>query len=323
MSTFTILVIIFIVAPIVKKLLKHIKEQKLQSSGFSREDHSSGLRSMLNAYDSFRDEDFIDSAVGAYLFSYNDDSREFIFIQENGPEAVHHIKYQQLVSCDIRNTRDYGIFLDFKTTVPDEIYVSIRCFNREIALAKMPYLSSNLVELDNLYRLEQEKAEEIGEILQDILDENGNAKLPPSCKEEILANTTPPPVIPLPVEDEIEITDVEEEPAPIEMKEYIPDFEEPIPERGELPGEGMPGEFMPDTPSELGKQPEILIRKEETTLLQPETNDGKIQVSLSDIEEYSRGKFLDWEVQSAVGDAKVKGRKFIYMNPEQFEQLKS
>ena len=51
--------------------------------------------------------------------------------------------------------------------------------------------------------------------------------------------------------------------------------------------------------------------------------EGEIQISLSEIEEYSRGKFLEYEVRSAVSDAKMKGLKYISLSKEQLDRLKS
>jgi len=323
MSLFTVLVIIFIVGSIVRSFLKHVNEQKPQSSGFNWNNyHSSRLRSILSTYNSFEDEDIIDSAVGFYLFSYNDDTREFIFIQEDGIKVINHFRYEQLVSYNIRNTRDYGIFIDFKTNVANKSYVSIECFNRETAIKKIPYLSSNTAEVDNLYRLEQEKVEEIGDILQEIVEGNKEKVLPPPYQEEI-AITPPPLIIPLPLEDEIQVIEIEEEPVPIVIEEHTSFFDKSEPETYEIQQEEVDEEFAPYTLPEPDEQPEIHIEEEESVFSEIEVDNEMIEVLLSDIDEYSRGKFIDWEVQSAVGDAKMKGEKCIYLNAEQVEKLKS
>ncbi|NDV93904.1 hypothetical protein D0T84_03090 [Dysgonomonas sp. 521] len=321
MSFFTVLFVIFIVISVVRSLLKHLNEQKpQQTSRFNWENyHSSRLRSILSTYNNFQDEEIIDSAVGFYLFSYNDETGEFIFIQEDGIKVIHHIKYQQLTSYNIRYTRDYNIFIDFKTSVPNKSYVSIECFNREIVLKKVPYLSSNLTEMENLYRLEKEKVDEIGSIFEQILDEYKDTETPPVYQEVV--KEIPLPIVPLPQEEETEIIEVNEEIRSVETEEYTPDYEELIPETAEVPIEDIPDEILPDTPTV--EEQENFIQEEETTVFIPEISNDKIQVSLSDIDEYSRGKFLDWEVQSAVGDAKVKGQKFIYLSAEQLEKLKS
>lgn len=315
MSIFTILVIIFIIVPIIKSIFKYFNEQKPHSTGYNwKKLYSSRLRSILSSYNNFQDEEIIDSAIGFYLFSYNDDTKEFIFIQEENVAVINLFNYKQLISYNIRNTRDYGIFIDLKTTVPNKTHISIECFNRETALKKIPYLVSSPSEFDNLYRIEQKKVEDIEYILRDILDERNNSEQPPVYQEEIVS-TVSSPIIPLPLESEIQTTEVKEEPAATEIEEYS-DFEELIPEeevleehfQDEIP---IPEESSVDQPADEEKTPVI------------EENNSKVLVPLSDIDEYSRGKFLDWEVQSAVGDAKVKGRRFIYLSPEQLEKLKS
>lgn len=324
MSFFTVLFVIFIVISIVRSLLKHLNEQKPQQaagSGFNwKSYHSSRLRSILSTYNNFQDEEIIDSAVGFYLFSYNDDTGEFIFIQEDGIKVIHHFKYEQLTSYNIRNTRDHGIFIDFKTSVPNKTYISIECFNREAVLKKIPYLSSNPTEVDNLYRLEQEKVDEIGSIFEQILDEYKAPETPPVYQEVV--KEAPLPIVPLPQEEETEVIEINEEVTPVETEEYTPDYEELIPETEKLLIEDIQEEILPDAPTQEEEQ-ESFIQEGETIISIPEINNDKIQVSLSDIDAYSRGKFLDWEVQSAVGDAKVKGQKFIYLSSEQLEKLKS
>lgn len=324
MSTFTILVIIFIAVSIFRSISKYIKEQKPQSSGFNWGNyHSSRLRSILNTYNNFQDEDIIDSAVGFYLFSYNDDTREFIFIQEEGSKVIHHFKYSQLVSYNIRNTRDYGIFLDFKTTISNKTYISIECFNRESAIKKIPHLATNTTEIDNLYRLEQEKVEEIGDILQDILDENNETVLPPPYQDEIDDKTHSSPVIILPIEEEIKTLDIKAEPVPIGIEESTPPLDDLGLEEEFQEVEEIQEQYTPDIITEAEEQQEVYISEEESVIPEINVDNSMIQVSLSDIDEYSRGKFLDWEIQSAIGDAKVKGQKYIYLNSEQLEKVKS
>ncbi len=71
-------------------------------------------------------------------------------------------------------------------------------------------------------------------------------------------------------------------------------------------------------------EPETEIYKplEEQSEVGEKPDDGLVKISLSDVEYYSYGKFLDSDVQSAVGDAKMRGKKEIFITKEQLEKLK-
>ncbi|MFV0328616.1 MAG: hypothetical protein ACK5KL_02145 [Dysgonomonas sp.] len=313
MSIFTILVIIFIIVPIIKSIFKHFNEQKPHATGYNwGKLYSARLRSILSSYNNFRDEEIIDSAIGFYLFSYNDDTNEFIFIQEEDIAIINHFTYMQLISYNIRNTRDYNIIIDLKTTVPNKTHISIECFNREIALKKIPYLTSSPSEFDNLYQIEKEKVEEVEYILQEILEKRSNTEQPPVYKEEVPIYT-----IPIPVDNEVQVIDVKEEIIPTEIEEDVPVLGELVTEEEEV---------LDETPYYETSQLEELVTNQsdkEEKIPVTEESSGEIEVSLTDIDDYSRGKFLDWEILSAVGDAKIKGQKSIYLSAEQLEKLKS
>lgn len=326
MSLFVYAAIAFIIVQFVKHFIKHNREESQRSSNRFNwsESYSLRLRSVLKTCEGFSDDDIIDSAVGFYLFSYDSTAREFIFIENDG--VIHWLPYNDLIEYKVREGNDYRIMIDLKTSFSGKPYISIECFDREKLLKKMPQLQYKLDEIDKLYELEREKIEEIEYILSEIIEEDnrGIADTPPPYKEEeikkepetVKVEISPIPVILADVVTAVKevkeeaVTFIEKE-IPIEIVEEAPAVYEIIPEREEIVPEPFPAVEEPASIPE----PEV---KEEAPVA-----DGNVEVSLSEIEEYSRGKFLEYEVQSAVSDAKMRGKKYIYLTNEQLEKLKS
>lgn len=327
MSIFTILVIIFIIVPVIKSVVKHFNEQKSDPSAYDwNRLYSSRLRSILSSYNNFRSEETIDSAIGFYLFSYNDDAKEFIFIQEEDIAFIHHISYHQLIGYNIRNTQDYGIYIDLDTTIPNKKHISIKCFEREDAIKKISYLTLQPAEINNLYQIEAGKVEDVEYILQMILEENEKTKQPPIYEKEIpileepVTNEILSDIPPLPSDYEIQIIEENKEVIASDVEEPTPAFEELIID--EVLEEPLYNEEIePENPViSISDKGEGEGEGEKATEIE---SDGRIPVALSDIDNYTKGKFLDWEIQSAVGDAKIKGQRFIYLTSEQLEKLQS
>ncbi|GAB6123027.1 hypothetical protein [Dysgonomonas termitidis] len=324
MSIFGYAILIFIIIRFVNHFIKQSRDQKqTSSSGFNWSDsYSLRLRSVLKTCEEFNDDEIIDSAVGFYLFSYDNTAREFIFIEDD--DVIHRLSYSNLIEYKVRENKDYKIMIDLKASFSGKPYISLACFDREKLLRKMPQLQYKLYEIDNLYELERNKIDEIEDILSGIIEENKMLTgTPPPYKKEVIVKE--PNVI------KIEIPPVTANVADIvtaikEEKEDAVTFleERPVIE----PAEENSGvsEIVAETKVE---QPGPVPEKEEATDIEPEVEeevpviDGNIQISLAEIEEYSRGKFLEYEVRSAVSDAKMKGQKYICLSKEQLEKLKS
>lgn len=320
MSIFGYAILIFILIRLVNHFMKQSREQNQNSSnGFNWSDsYSQRLRSVLKTCEGFNGDEIIDSAVGFYLFSYDSAAKEFIFIEDD--DVIHRLSYRDLIDYKVRESKNYRIIIDLKTSLSGKPYISLVCFEREKLLRKMPQLQYKTHEIDKLYELERDKIDEIEDFLSGIIEENkAVSDTPPAYKEEEIVKETGVikieiPPVPANVADIV--TAIKEE------KEEIATFldEEPVIEAVEE---------IPDVYGTISaeEQSEPLLEEEESIQAEVEEEtpaiDGEIKISLSEIEEYSRGKFLEYEVQSAVSDAKMKGQKYIYLSKEQLEKLKS
>lgn len=323
MSIFGYAILIFIIIRLVNHFMKQSREQsQTSSSGFNWADsYSQRLRSVLKTCEGFDDDEIIDSAVGFYLFSYDSVAKEFIFIEED--DVIHRLSYRDLIDYKVRESKDYRIIIDLKTSFSGKPYISLVCFEREKLLRKMPQLQYKMHEIDNLYELERDKIDEIEDVLSGIIEENKAVAdtPPPPYKEEQIVKTEVikveiPPVsgnvadivtaIKEEKEEAIAFLDGEQE---IEAVEEISDVYEVAPEAEEQSEPLIVEERPIEAAPEMG---------EETPAIE-----GEMQISLSEIEEYSRGKFLEYEVRSAVSDAKMKGLRYISLSKEQLERLKS
>ncbi|MDR1882469.1 MAG: hypothetical protein LBR26_06765 [Prevotella sp.] len=321
MSIFGYLILIFIVYRVVSKFIKQDGEQGSNgsngSNGFKWADfYSQRLRSVLNTCQGFDNDGIIDSAAGFYLFSYDSTAREFVFIEDD--EVIHRFSYRDLIEYKVRETKDHKIIIDLETSFPDKAYISIECFEKEKLLKKMPQLQYRLHEIDGLHELERDKADRIEDILAEITEENKEAPdvlLPPPYKDYGNVEVIKPAIPALPAVENI-ITAVREkkEGAPVENEKQV----EVMQETCEAP-EAIP-ETIREMPEAVSEEKPMKIH--ESGKEKPLAN-GKIPVSLSEIEDYSRGKFIEYEVRSAVGDAKMKGQKYIYLTNEQLDRLKS
>lgn len=322
MSIFGYAILIFIIIRLVNHFIKQSREQsQTPSSGFNWADsYSQRLRSILKTCEGFDEDEIIDSAVGFYLFSYDSAAKEFIFIEED--DVIHRLSYRDLIDYKVRENKDYRIIIDLKTSFSGKPYISLVCFEREKLLRKMPQLQYKMHEIDNLYELERDKIDEIEDVLSGIIEENkAVADTPPPYKEEQIVKTEVikveiPPVpgnvadIVAAIKEEKEeaIAFLDEEPA-IEAVREIPDVYEVAPEAEEQSEPLIVEERPIEAAPEMGEETPVI--------------EGEIQIPLSEIEEYSRGKFLEYEVRSAVSDAKMKGLKYISLSKEQLERLKS
>jgi hypothetical protein len=320
MSILSYAILTFILIRFVNHFIKQSREQNQTStSRFNWSDsYSQRLRSVLKTCEGFDDNEIIDSAVGFYLFSYESTAREFIFIEEDG--VIHRLPYNNLIEYEVREDKDSKIIIDLKTSFSGKPHISLVCFEREKLLRKMPQLQYRLHEIDNLYELERDKIDEIEDILSEIIEENKVvAYTPPSYKKEEIVKETEvikieiPPVSANVADIVTAIKDEEEETVTfLEEKPFI-----------------EPADVYEIVPETEVEQPELLSVKEESVDVEPEVEekkpviDGEIQISLLEIEEYSHGKFLEYEVRSAVSDAKMKGQKYIYLSKKQLEKLKS
>ncbi|WP_419034137.1 hypothetical protein [Dysgonomonas gadei] len=322
MSIFGYAILIFIIIRLVNHFIKQSREQSQTSSnGFNWSDsYSQRLRSILKTCEGFDEDEIIDSAVGFYLFSYDSAAKEFIFIEED--DVIHRLSYRDLIDYKVRESKDYRIMIDLKTSFSRKPYISLVCFEREKLLRKMPQLQYKMPEIDNLYELERDKIDEIEDVLSGIIEENkAVADTSPPYKEEEIVQAE---VI------KIEIPPVTENVADIvtaikEEKEEAIAFLDKGPAIETVREISDVYEAAPETE----EQSESLLVEEKPIETDPEMEaeipviEGEIQISLSEIEEYSRGKFLEYEVRSAVSDAKMKGLKYISLSKEQLDRLKS
>ncbi|WP_029903112.1 hypothetical protein [Prevotella sp. 10(H)] len=330
MSIFGYFIVIFIIIKLASYFIKQSQKETTSSTPHNdwESSYSQRLRSILKSCEGFDEDEIIDSAVGFYLFSYDNDRKEFIFIEDKG--TIHWLSYKNLLEYRVRENKDYKINIDLKTTAPDQPYLSIECFNKDKLLMKMPQLQYRQNDVDSLYELERDKVDDIEDILQTILEEG----------KEISINDVPVPPPYIQKEEEVKVEEYEPETTSTTINimdvitsvqdtknEISEDIQEEviiIEHETEIP-EIIEENTSADIPEYISEpiQPIEILNNTPIEKKPVKDADGKIEVSLSEIEDYSRGKFLEYEVQSAVSDAKMRGKKVIYLTDEQLEKLKS
>ncbi|MBK5719243.1 hypothetical protein JGH11_00005 [Dysgonomonas sp. Marseille-P4677] len=315
----TILIIIAVLS-IIFKLVNAYNEPKQGPISSPESISDIPLRNVLNRYSDFSANMIVESSVNLYLFALNRRDKEFIVICD--PNTVYRLSYDKLKDYVVKKLENSTIALNLFTTLPQKPVIFISCFNEARILAKEAESGQHVtsIDLDDLYNIELEKIEELALLLDEILAVN----------ENILEEHLQSPY----VEDytgldqdrdtitniEIQIVDTtkeeraytrEEESIKEEEPSYV--YEEPL-------------VIIPSVPTLEKQEP----AEEESELSTTNNNnpenvtlpDENIQISLTEIEEYSRGKFLDSDIQSAFSEARMKGKKHIYITKEQLENLK-
>lgn len=337
MGTFFYLVIIsIIVFKVVQYLNKKKGEQDEWASSQNRPVQPQPQPVKKTSFYDFKDDEeekeVITSPYGFYSFIVDWGKKEFSVTQDKGEKI--NIVFFNLKGYEVKTRNDAVITLELKTYLPGKSFISIECFSKIRVLPQLPEWQRRPLELNKVYDQELAQVDEIDDILSDIMDENGSqtSATPPPYKEEKKVEEkkeTPVavPVVPnildivksIPDKKEGIETKVEQEEIPVVIVEEV---EEEIPE---VKVESyQPQEIKIEDPfEETPPYEEIKIepRSVEPVSHNEDTGD-KVRVSLSDVEYYSYGKFLDSEVQSAVGDAKMRGKKEIFITKEQLEKLK-
>ncbi|MDH6307279.1 hypothetical protein M2451_000428 [Dysgonomonas sp. PFB1-18] len=339
MGTFFYLIIIsIIVFRVVKYLNKNKGEQDEWASSRNRPVQPQPQPVKKTSFYDFKDDDgdkeVIESPYGFYTFMVDWDKKEFSIVQDKGEKI--NVVFFNLKGYEVKTRNDAVITLELKTYLPGKSFISIECFSKIKVLPQLPEWQRRPLELNKVYDQELAQVDEIDDILSDIMDENG-----------VQSTTTPPPY-----KQEKKIQEKKETPVAVPVVPNILDIVESIPEKKEeieiktepeeIPIVEIPAVIIEEVKEEI---PEIKSERQEIKIEDPfestppyeeikiegrpvepvpdsEDAGDKVRVSLSDVEYYSYGKFLDSEVQSAVGDAKMRGKKEIFITKEQLEKLK-
>jgi len=337
MGTFFYLVIIsIIVFKVVQYLNKKKGEQDEWASSQNRPVQPQPQPVKKPSFYDFKDDDeekeVITSPYGFYSFIVDWSKKEFSITQDKGEKI--NIVFFNLKGYEVKTKNDAVITLELRTYLPGKPFISIECFSKIKVLPQLPEWQRRPLELNKVYDQELLLVDDIDDILSEIMDENGthtSATPPPYNPEkkapEKIETPVAVPVIPnildivepIPDKEKVVETKVEEEEVPTVIVEEVKE------ETSEIKVEPLqPQEIKIEDPFESTSSYEEI--KVEPRPVEPvshnEDTGDKVRVSLSDVEYYSYGKFLDSEVQSAVGDAKMRGKKEIFITKEQLEKLK-
>lgn len=312
-SIFYIVLIILFIRFVIHWMKQNKEKGKIEKFG---ENNDSDLGHILDRYADFSKDEIIESSVGFYLFCIDRKSKDFIFITQN--ETVYRLSYDNLKTYSIEEVSDDIVNLRLNTTFTQKPIILIECFNRMKALTKMPSFRQNITALDDLYDLEISKISRLDEVLNEIvIARNGISDQPtppPYIKHE---KTEVPPVITIVNEKKLPVESKPKVNKPHIHQEEIIEVPETIEIIEEIDVPSVEVNYIPmNAPEEI---PEI---KKEQTASSVEDVPGKVRISLEEIEEYSRGKFLDSDIQSIFSDARMRGKKDIYITEEQLENLK-
>lgn len=318
MNLFIYAIICIFIFKVANFLIKRNKEQ----AKMEKFKNSSYMEHMLGRYGDFLEDETIESSVGFYLFSIDRENKDFIFITED--ETVYRLSYDNLTDYSIEEVKDNIIRISLHTTFSQKPVISIECFNKVKALPKMTSLHQNIKSLNDLYKEEISKINRVGEILNEIITTRNS--------DFYKSVTSPPPYTPTYKEKNdkplvIEIDNQQELSANESLNKNEPKyiFEEEIievPETVELlnqDNDELSNQAEDQITNHPTEEPEIKIEPIKNSEDQVE---GKVKISLTEIEGYSRGKFLDPEIQSVFSDAKMRGNQYIYITQEQMEDLK-
>lgn len=318
----TIIYIILIVI-VVRALSSYFKKKNEASQNASFNPKGSPLKRILANYGDFSADIIIESPLDFYLFSVDETQKDFIFITE--AKAVYRLSYDNLKSYSIRKKEGAEIRLDLMTTFAKKPIITITCFDATTALAKLSGSERSTVSTSQLYEEELDNVELIEEILSEILSERTSYSedVPPPYVEPTQPIVVEKTIVVPPAEPIVDITEVVE-PKPKGIV-YIPEVQvtKPIEEVS------VREEEIPTSPNSIFVEPVVVesdrvgVKPEKTEeVIENDILEGNICVSLDDVEEYSRGKFLESAVQSAFSDARLHGKKYIVITEEQFENLK-
>lgn len=317
MSIFTIIAIVLIIVKVVQYLLRDRGETGRQWQ------HPLPNRDESNDDEEY-DSEYIESDFGFYIFEVYPAEEEFSFTSDN---ETYDFSYSDLKNFSVKTTNDAVIAITLITNIPDKSQITIECFNRVKVFAQLPSHNRNIADLNRIYEEERRKVERIKEVLNEILyqnnpsshtnEEEGKKEAPVFV--EVKEETVIPPIPAVNIFDIVDSvkdnknTVLKEEPKTTDtLPTYTvaEEIEEPeiIPIDTETSNENIFNEE-----SVYNQQPEI----EEKII--PE---GKTSITIDEVEELSRGKFLEYNIQSAISDAKMKGDKEIYITEEELEKLK-
>ncbi|MBD8387710.1 hypothetical protein [Dysgonomonas sp. BGC7] len=320
MSIFTIFVIIAIIVKIVQYFLKGNEES--QSSDDRWQSHHTTLAESSD--DEGYDSEYIESDFDFYTFEVYPEEEEFSFTTD---DETYDFSYSALKDFSVKTTNDAVISITLITNIPDKSQVTIECFNRVKVFAQLPSHNRNIADLNRIYEVERRKVERIKEVLNEILYQNNpsshiNEEEGKKEETDFVEVKAEEVTLPIPTVNIFDILDsvkdnknmvLMEEPKTADtFPEYTVAEEIEEPEMTPIVRETS-NENIFNEESIYNQQPEI------TEKVIPE---GKTSITIDEVEELSRGKFLDYSIQSAISDAKMKGDKEIYITEEELEKLK-
>ena len=317
MGTLFYLLLIFLFIKLIQYVIKKAKEQSEAQNYEAPKQIFPQQQTKTSSYNSlYSDDEVFESSLGFYSFGTDDDKEEFYFKVN---DKNYTFAYRNLLDYEVKTRNDAVITIELKTNRPGLAFLEIECFSKQKAVGLLPEDERRPLPLHRLYEEELETAEEIGEVLEDILEDNKDYE-----EEEIKVEETPPPVPVIVMEEK---TEDKKEETVVDNTLSLFDIIESIEAKKEVMSENIISEPVEQYPSieEQISEPEPEIYKpleEQPYIVEEITDDDLVRISLSDVDYYSYGKFLDSEVQSAVGDAKMRGKKEIFITKEQLEKLK-
>lgn len=307
MDFFFYIFVIFIIVKVAQYIIKSSKEQSqgMPAKAFPQSEMEMGYDPM---------DDTIKSSLNFYVFEIDRKRQEFSFTVAHD---MYRFNYTDLKEYAIRTQNEAVIIIDLKINKVSLPSLQIECFSKLEAIGRLPEDKRRPVPLHQLYEMELRKAGRIGQILTEIMEE----------KPFVKAETPPPFILEEKIEKKVE-NKREEIKTTIEEKPNLFDIIESIhKDKGEK-------EIIPEiAPEPVVPEEKYMIEKEiiekplteittESTENNESSNNDSIKISLSDIEEYSYGKFLDSDIREAVGNAKMKGQKEVLITKEQLEKLR-
>lgn len=286
---------------------------------------------ILGSIDGFSDDEIVESVTESYLFSIDRTSKQFIFILRDG--TVYRYNFEKLVSYSVRKQENKTIAIDLKVRDINRPYIYINCFDTLKLYNEHPRQFSNVDELVDLYKEELENIDEIKKILDEILKENDRIAASAPMKEQPIITPIPEQrPKPKPVKTVLEVVetikDVKEEKDTVVIEEVV---EEPLivetvttiaPEK-EVEQLYVPDYSYKPLQEEVVNAEPLIVSPPSPAIEEEKDDEGRTKTTIDEIEALSRGKFLDSAIQSAVSDAKMRGKKFIYLTDEQLDNLKN
>lgn len=316
MTTAMYLLFLFILIRVIQYVIKMNKEQKARGEQPAPQVQEPEYYDI----DDSREPGTIKSALGLYTFHIDKHNRKFSF---NVNDELYLFEYKDLTEYALKTTDNAIINIELKTSRIDLPYLNIECFSKIKAVNLLPDNMRRPQPLHQLYESELKKAEDIKLLFAEIMKVNrkGRKEVPFPLIVENRKNRNEYSVGETrTAESEIpNLMDIIES---VRLEKDIPDSTAFVMEQEPV--------VIEESEIEVGPiiQTESLVEVvDEPILYIPTENakpmaDNSVRVSLSDVEQYAYGKFLESDIREAVGNAKMKGQSEIVISKEQLERLK-